>query len=402
MHGNELQVFALVRSDQLREQLTDLVAQLQGARFKIRSADLKSIGTKEIYAEGADVLLIDVDLDDSDQMATLNLLRLDSAVINTHILVTSSDASTTGLRRLLREGIDDFLPQPLARDDLAEALAVARQKLNRRRTKDDRRGRVLTFIKASGGMGATTLAVNSASILINLDRKQPKNVGLLDLDVQFGANALYLDLEMSPGMVDIVRAPERLDADLLRSSMVEHKSGLRVLTAPKSPMPLEALKPELIGHILDLARQQFDYLVVDMPHALANWTDAVLGQSDRIFLVTQTSVPAIRQARRLLQILAEEGLYNLPLKVVLNRHQSSLGWGGGGRISFGQAQKALGREIDFLVSNDFDAVSDALNQGVPVLEVKRRSKFVKKVRELIERSVKELEAGQREPSAAAA
>jgi pilus assembly protein CpaE len=402
MHGNELQVFALVRSDQLREQLTDLVAQLQGARFKIRSADLKSIGTKEIYAEGADVLLIDVDLDDSDQMATLNLLRLDSAVINTHILVTSSDASTTGLRRLLREGIDDFLPQPLARDDLAEALAVARQKLNRRRTKDDRRGRVLTFIKASGGMGATTLAVNSASILINLDRKQPKNVGLLDLDVQFGANALYLDLEMSPGMVDIVRAPERLDADLLRSSMVEHKSGLRVLTAPKSPMPLEALKPELIGHILDLARQQFDYLVVDMPHALANWTDAVLGQSDRIFLVTQTSVPAIRQARRLLQILAEEGLYNLPLKVVLNRHQSSLGWGGGGRISFGQAQKALGREIDFLVSNDFDAVSDALNQGVPVLEVKRRSKFVKKVRELIERSVKELEAGQRQPSAAAA
>jgi pilus assembly protein CpaE len=184
--------------------------------------------------------------------------------------------------------------------------------------------------------------------------------------------------------------------------MVEHKSGLRVLTAPKSPMPLEALKPELIGHILDLARQQFDYLVVDMPHALANWTDAVLGQSDRIFLVTQTSVPAIRQARRLLQILAEEGLYNLPLKVVLNRHQSSLGWGGGGRISFGQAQKALGREIDFLVSNDFDAVSDALNQGVPVLEVKRRSKFVKKVRELIERSVKELEAGQRQPSAAAA
>lgn len=402
MHGNELQVFALVRSDQLREQLTDLVAQLQGARFKIRSADLKSIGTKEIYAEGADVLLIDVDLDDSDQMATLNLLRLDSAVINTHILVTSSDASTTGLRRLLREGIDDFLPQPLARDDLAEALAVARQKLSRRGTKDDRRGRVLTFIKASGGMGATTLAVNSASILINLDRKQPKNVGLLDLDVQFGANALYLDLEMSPGMVDIVRAPERLDADLLRSSMVEHKSGLRVLTAPKSPMPLEALKPELIGHILDLARQQFDYLVVDMPHALANWTDAVLGQSDRIFLVTQTSVPAIRQARRLLQILAEEGLYNLPLKVVLNRHQSSLGWGGGGRISFGQAQKALGREIDFLVSNDFDAVSDALNQGVPVLEVKRRSKFVKKVRELIERSVKELEAGQRQPSAAAA
>lgn len=382
-------VFAVLREPETCEDLKEAIAETKGARLDVRISALKDLSVRDIHARSPDILLIEVDVEDPDDMAALHLLKLDSAVTQTPILVTAQDLTPSGMRRLLRDGVDDFLPQPLNRADLQEAFQAAIERIRQRRSSRGATGRILTFAKAAGGMGATTLAVNAAYSLMQRKKGQAVSVCLIDLDLQFGRVALYLDLEATPGMIEIVRAPERLDLDLLRGSTVQHKSGLHVLTAPSTMMPLEALKPELMTQLLDYARQAYDYVVIDLPQALASWSETVFAQSDLLYLVTQLNVPAVRQTKRYLDILHDEGMYALPIKLVLNRHRSSLGWSG--QVPIRQAEKALGRAIDHFVPNDFHLVLAALNQGIPAFAVKPRSRFCRKVRAMAESAADELD-----------
>lgn len=395
-----VKVVAVMRSPEGRDQLVQALDGFDAARVETRVGELKTLGIGAIHAEAADILVLEVDPEDGEDMAVLNLVKLDSAVTNTPIIATAADLTPAAVRRFLREGIDDFVPQPLQQADLIDAIEGGIRKMRERRLAAGVAGSVLTFVKAAGGMGATTLAVNTACSLVDQRGKDKAEVCLLDLDLQFGSAGLYLDLETTPGLINIVRAPERLDGQLLRGSTVQHKGGLNVLTAPNPMMPLDALKPELMAQILDLARQEFDYVVVDLPQVLTAWSETVLTQSDFVFLVSQLQVPALRQAKKFLSVLQDEGLYTLPLRLILNRHQSALGWNS--RVSLGQAEKALGRKFDYFIPNDYGTVLAALNQGVPVAAVKRRSKFCRKVQAMAESVRREIEAARRAPAAAAA
>ena len=153
----------------------------------------------------------------------------------------------------MRNGIDDFVPQPLDQQSLLDAIDVSKRKIRMNRGGGPSGGQVITIGRAKGGMGATTLAVNLALSLIEpKDKEGPKRVCLLDLDLQFGDAALYLDLDPRSDLVDIVQKPTRLDTSLLLGAMTEHKSGLEVLQAPIEPMPLGALRTETVGRILSL------------------------------------------------------------------------------------------------------------------------------------------------------
>lgn len=117
--------------------------------------------------------------------------------------------------------------------EVLEALRIALCKHQRvERPPQPVRGAVVTFMRASGGMGATTLAINAAYALTRSTDAVPPRVCVLDLDPQFGNVALYLDLGYGRGIVDIIRSPSRLDGELLRGAMLQHHSGMHVLTAP--------------------------------------------------------------------------------------------------------------------------------------------------------------------------
>jgi pilus assembly protein CpaE len=243
-------------------------------------------------------------------------------------------------------------------------------------------------MRASGGMGATTLAINAAYVLTQTPGASAPRVCLLDLDPQFGNAALCLDLAHGHGLVDIVRSPARLDGELLRGAMLPHRSGLHVLTTPNIPMPLEALHPEVVEQIIDVAQREFDYVIIDLPRALTNWTEVVLVRSAMLALVVQLTVPALRQARRLIDLLQEEGHYALPLAVVLNRYARK--WND--FLGTKEAEKALGRKVDHVIANDFELVSSALNEGLPAAAINRRGKFSRNVEEMVEATLARMRA----------
>ncbi|HEX6978897.1 MAG TPA: AAA family ATPase [Alphaproteobacteria bacterium] len=382
--GNLTNILAIVRSATTAQIVTAAAQKVGNTNVSARVGEIKSLGAYVIQGAQPDVLIAEIDPDDPQDFAALS--RLARAHRGMWVAATAPTGSVATMRRLLREGIDDFLPQPLDEHDLIDTLRAAAASRREAAGPPGRQGKVLAFMRASGGVGATTLAVHTAVGLAAAEKANGRSVCLIDLDVQFGNAALSLDLEATSGLVDIVRAPERLDGTLLKSAMLQHKSGLHVLSAPAIPMPLDALSPDTAGRILELACEEFDFVVLDMPRALAGWTEAVLAAVDYLAIVVQLNVPMLRQARRLLDVLQEEGHYALPIGIVCNRYVRR--WGDG--VDIRNAEKALGRRIDYLVPNDYRLVMNALNQGVPVFDVKRRSKFGKQVQAFARAAVREI------------
>jgi pilus assembly protein CpaE len=401
MTKHAVQLLGVVRSRELQHELAETIGHQTGWVADLRQGDLKSLGADLLRtAPTAGALLVEVDVNDDGEMEVLGRLTAEAAAAGVPVLATAGDLSGPCVRRLLRHGIADFIPQPLDRRDVLEALQNLGAPAHRHPKTEPPRGRVLTFSRASGGAGATTLAVNVAHALARPRRRRQADICLIDLDLHFGTAALQLDLPQTAGLVDIVRSPERLDAALFADSLLEHRSGLRVLPAPSTSMPLEALQPDLVQTLLELARAQFDYVVVDLPIALTQWTETVLHQSDLVYLVTQLNVPAVRQLRRLLDVIEEAGLYNLPVQLVLNRQQKGFGWGTG--VKRRQAEKALGRPFDYCIRDQFEILNEAANRGCPVLDVRRYSRFDRQLRGMLKRSLQELAARPGLPAAAAA
>ena len=279
-----LHVAGVVRSPQLQYELSEALAEDIGTEVDLRVGGLKAWAPGLLVAERTpSVLLLEIDVDDREDMTALGPLSAEASRSHVPIVATASDLSPATVRQLLREGVADFIPQPIDRAEVLDVLRSADHKARRRQQRSPAQGRVLTFSRATGGAGATTLAVNVAHALACSQRET--KVCLIDLDLQFGAVALQLELDPTAGLFDIAQARQSFDPSLFLSSLVEHQSGLRVLPSPSAPLSLEALRPAVVNALLELARVEFDYVIVDLPCALTGWTETVLSHSDLVYLV---------------------------------------------------------------------------------------------------------------------
>jgi pilus assembly protein CpaE len=393
--ASALTVMAITRSAEFGDGINGMFAAIDDVRVDSRVGGLQSVNGEAVAAlELADVLLVDIDANDERELRQLGRI-VEQRRNGTAILATAQDLSAQGVRGLIRQGVDDFIPQPFELSDIRDAIATARAKLQRARA-NRKSGQVISVTRAKGGMGASTLAAHLALALCEKpDRRAPeKQVALLDLDLQFGDLALMLDLEPNGEMVEIIRDPTRLDGALLRAAMARHKSGLWVLPAPGEFVPLDALPVAAAVKLIELAREEFDLVVCDLPLAVPQWLEAVLQHTDQLYVVSQLNVAAIRQTRRLLDFIKEEGHYDLPVSVVLNRHV----WRFSERARLKQSIRALGQPIDHYVPEDAALALEAVNRGTPLFELRRRAKLCRSLRQVAAASVKIMQ--QREQAAA--
>jgi len=395
--GSPFTILATTRSAEFGDRISGMLAQVEDLRVEVRVGDLPVVGGDAGEAlERADVLLADVDPDDERELRQLGRI-IEQRRGKSVILATASNLSAQGVRGLIRQGVDDFVPQPFEASELLDAVSTARVRLRQTRM-DGKLGKVIAVSRAKGGMGASTLAAHIALALREKrHRRDPERaVALLDLDLQFGDLALMLDLEPSKEMVEIIRDPARLDGDLLRASMTRHASGLFVLPAPGEVVPLDAMPLTTAVRLIELAREEFEYVVLDLPLAVPRWLEAVLQHTDQMVAVTQLNVAAIRQTRRWLDFLKEEGLYDLPVSLVLNRYV----WRLSERARLRQAIRALDRPIDHFLPDDTSLALEAINRGTPLFELRARAKLCRALRQVTAACVTMMQ--QREQAATAA
>jgi pilus assembly protein CpaE len=225
-------------------------------------------------------------------------------------------------------------------------------------------GQLCLFYGAKGGVGTTTIAINSA---IALARDLKRRTGLLDANLQFGDMRVFLDLGLdNASIVNAIGEPD-LDAELLRKLMVKHHSGVELLLAPPSPEDADIVverqrqHPESLTNLLNLSRRMYDYTLVDMVKTIDDFNLQLFDEADVIFVVMTADLSCLKNVRLVLETMSALGFERSKVQLVLNRSNAFTG------IDVGKAEQALGRKIDYQVINDFRGATSALNSGEPFM-----------------------------------
>jgi pilus assembly protein CpaE len=255
----------------------------------------------------------------------------------------------------MRAGVRDFLRRPLSSTDLRGMLE---RLLRRPAARTAKQGKIVSFMSNKGGVGKSTLAVNTACALA---RKHPEEVLLIDASLQMGVCATILNLRPATSLTDAVRERERLDELLLRQLATPHESGLHLLPAPADALEAAEIDDEIMARILNLARRAYHYVVVDSFPLLDRVMMVVLDQSDRSFLVLDSTVPTILGAAAFLDVLKKLGFPSDRLRVVLNRYG-----GFTGDLRPADVALRLGWEIDHLLPYEKKLLV-AANLGKPYI-----------------------------------
>jgi pilus assembly protein CpaE len=196
---------------------------------------------------------------------------------------------------------------------------------------------------------------------------------LIDLDIQFGDIAFQLGLQPKLSLADLLEAGKRLDGDLLRATTIDHSSGLKVIAAPTEMMPLEGMPSDHLLQIVDVATREFGTVFVDLPTSWTNWSLSLVARSDLVLLVTELTVTGVNRARRQLDLLQSQELADVDIRIIVNRFDKNMAK----TVRPADVSKALGHDLSYTVANDFPLMRAAIDRGVPVDTLKRKTHLVK-------------------------
>jgi pilus assembly protein CpaE len=317
--------------------------------------------------------LVIVDTSEADAADGDLLERLTRHYASAHFMLLTDNHHPDLLIRAMRAGVREVLQMPLVHRALHEAIDRIAASAGVTSVRD---GKIFAFIACKGGSGATFISTNFGHALATL---ADKKVLLIDLHRQFGDATLYVS-DQKPAMTlsDVCQQIARIDGPFLESCLVHVAPGFGVLAAADDPSQTVEAKPEHIDTILRVARQHYDYTLLDVGRQIDAVSLRALDSTDAIYPVLQLALPDIRDARRLLDIFRSLGYVTDHIRLIVNRYEK------GGRLRLQDLHAALGAEVLHTVPNDYVAVTDSVNQGIPVLQLARGSAAARSLADLVE------------------
>ena len=345
------------------ERLLSLAALFPEVRFD-------SVGGLDGLQDACSVVVVALPRNDAERL----FARVAETARPAQVVVVLQEADLNTTRRLIRLGAADVLPAPVS--EMSLTLSLERLFESRPAARGDGgESQVVSFLKAGGGAGTTSLIAQLAPACASAGAR----TAAVDLDLQFGNLGFYLDLTDAVSIADLLASGIPLEETPFSTALAKHRSGAQLLAAPKELMPLEAVSPPQVDGLIRGLRQTFGLTLVDLPGAWTAWTNEVLHLSDRIVLVTQLSVPRVNLMKRQIQMLATQGLEDTPTILVCNalsgEQQES--------VSLKAAERSLGRPFDVVLPCDVRVMNAAINQGVELASVRRGTKLEKALAQLL-------------------
>ena len=314
-----------------------------------------------------DVIIVDLDCDPEFALDLVECICGLSG--STTVMVYSAHSDSQLLVRCMRAGAREFLTQPIAPGTMTEALVRASARRQTTSPVKKARGKLAVFLGAKGGAGATTVACNFA---VSLAQESKLSTLFIDLDLPLGDAALNLGISSEYSTINALQNYARLDSNFLSKLLVKHSSGLFVLGAPgkfvRTPTAHEA-----IDKLLAVARQEYDYIVVDAGMRLDLANTALFERSSTIYLITQVSIPELRNSNRLITEFFKGD--SAKLEIVLNRYvPRSMG------MDDQHVTKALTRPATWKIPNDYATAKRTQNTATPLsLEDSPISRVIKQM-----------------------
>lgn len=369
MAGMPEQVFVFARADALAEleQLADTLTLVEIEPSRSLPADLVS---------RARIAVVEVDPTSRQSVARLDALRAARPELAIIAGLPQVDLSIT--RLMLRKGIGDVVAMPFTVDELLSAvLEIERETGGSEPRASVALAPVVAVQKCVGGAGATTIATHLAEFLSN-ELGDHRRVCLIDLDVQSGDAASYLDRHSRKSLIDLLEAGRRLDTELFNSVALEVNANFDVISAPGDIIPIEEIELSSLKSVIDLARHRYDLVLLDMPASLTNWAMSAMLASDAVLLVGNSSISALRQVKRRLQLLDSFSFRNGRIAIALNNTSSGLF----NKVDKSGIEDALGHPIARLVHSDTQLIQEAQARGVLAMDIQRRSRFASDIEAL--------------------
>ena len=308
-------------------------------------------------------------------------------------LIVAEEVSPIVLHKLLKFGAEEFIPYPLPDGALSdtvekmrkresEAAMVAASIQSNMKATGDRDGVLIPVQGLAGGTGSTTFATNLAWELANVETDEELRVCILDLDLQFGTVATYLDLPRREAVFELLQDTDSMDTDSFMQAMLTYEDKLHVLTAPGDLIPLDILGQENVQKIIDVARMNFDYVVIDMPSTVVMWTETVLNAAHIYFAMTELDMRCAQNTLRMIRALKGEDLPFQKLRYVLNRAPGFTDLNGKSRVK--RMAESLDITIEVLMPDGGKQVIQSNDHGQPLADVAAKNPLRKEIQKLAE------------------
>ncbi len=265
-------------------------------------------------------------------------------------LNTSADAET--ILTSLRAGVNEYLFPPLEAS-LRQALERKSAECSQRREQERSGGKILAFFSAKGGCGATTIAVHVA---VELGRRG-KKVLLADLDLDAGMIAFLLKTKSPYSILDAANNLHRLDASYWKALVSNGIPNLEIMPAPGTLASRHQVVQQQLRHVLGFVRTQYDCTIVDLGRSLSRVNLEALDVADEACLVTTLEIPALHQAKQIVQTLLDSGFGRHRIRLILNRVPKRVD------VTPEELEKMLGVAVHCTLPSDFTELYDCYAEG---------------------------------------
>ena len=343
----------------LAADVTKALAHLPGFTVSAREADYQG-GLRDLRDPDLVVVILE-----SDPTQGLNVIEdVLRAAPSTRVLALSHDENPELIIRAMRAGADEFLPLPVTATALLKVCIKVSETRRCNAPAQARRGELWVAYGPKGGVGVTTVVTNLAFAL----RASQRDTALVDLDVYNGDLALFLNLTPTYTLRDIVSSFRRLDSVFLQGTMSRHASGIELLAAPAvtSIEPALELSGEHVRGILELVRSLHEVTIVDTAGLPSEATRTALSLANRIFLITELSIPSLRGCIRTLEWLREDGVdVEARVEIVVNKHANK-----GAEVPLADATRTLKMPTRIVIPRDDATALAAVNNGLSMEEVR--------------------------------
>lgn len=292
-------------------------------------------------------------------------------------IVALADANISTVRQLLRQGVADVLSLPLQIEEVYDSAANILENVEHEPVAKVEAAPLVAVVRSRGGEGSTTILSHLAQQLA-LSSSVKKGVCIIDLDVQVGGVTHYLGITPRRSVEDLLMSGDRLDPAMLKSVAVDRGHGLHVIAAPFDIQPLEQIDTEQLLKVVHLARQEFDFVLLDLPTDWTHWNLSTLLDATEVLMVVELQISSLRQAKRRLELFRSVGIDPASVAIVVNRAQRKLFR----NIDLKDVSEALKRKVLVSLSDEGDKLSAAQDQGLLLPEMQRNTKFNSEMKNL--------------------
>jgi pilus assembly protein CpaE len=365
------QLVAFVADDETRAAVTNAVTS-RWPTAVVNDGGLSAALGALTHESSPPLLVVDFGGIEDPVAALRSLVALCEAT--TRIIVIGSVNDVAVYREMLRTGAAEYVVKPLQADTFVTAIEGASKVRADAPAPDAKKTRVVGVIGARGGVGASTVALNTAWLLAH---EMGKTVGLLDLDLQFGTISLSLDLEPSRGLREVFEKPDRIDSLFVASAMAHESERLYVLSTEEGLEDHPNVNPIAFGLLLNALPKDFDCVVVDLPPRFAVAQRNMLSSFTAFILVSDASLAGMRDCVRLAKLLRET-TPEAAVHVIVNK----VGAVKKGELPRAEFQRGVDMPVKHFVSFDPKVAAAAATAGKPLAQLAKRSQIVGELRKI--------------------